>query len=653
MKLNANHNASRAVRKALAASSILFVFSGLATDFGNNSQANAFEIRVRAKSQLTVDVVTAGTSLQIYGNLRDDLQQPLPQRQVVVHITPANAAAPIEQDAVKQDTAEQDTAEQDTVEQGTSLEHVLLTDRRGQFELTEELAPDFYHVAVEFSETEHLDPAVSLHDVEIKSHPVELSVRAPKYVHTKTKPVLLAVHALVQQSGLSADVKIQSDQTNVGTIHLDHFGRGSLDVREMLESGVNSFEALLPPGSYRDAVQKPLTIRLGNELKLQAQANKVLERLVRGVSIAGSVHDETGAVPNLQVRVTLKLAVDTAAQDPAEPLSIERSTESDADGMFHVFIPNSVLPDGSWNVQADVAPDVGPTVSQTLETIVLDRTLSRKILQSSIAVVALALLLLILQRLAVLLKARRRARKKRIDTKTALDDVLRDHETIQITPITNEFESFGDANADDTFAQTSTSQTIAGITWDIWQKKPIAGATLIFRHAKSPETDYRTVRSDAKGRFLIENIQPEPYILSVHAAGFIPAKLAFDIPHNGTLSRFRLDLIAVPLKIRQIYQTTIQSIQGEDLWGKQTPRQINELITRTLALETAQSPQLHERLLAAQDNPAEVLRALTEIVEESYFSGRQYNEELWNIARELAQEIIRFAQQYNANRESK
>lgn len=629
MKSNTNHNAGRIVRNVLAVSSILFVFSCVTTNWGNYSTANAFEIRVRAKSQLTVDVVTAGTNLQIYGHLRDDLQQTLPQRQIVVHITPASA-----------------------IEQGANLEHVLLTDRRGQFELTQELAPDFYHVAVEFSETEHLDSSVSLHDVEIKPHPVELSTRAPNYVHTNTGTVLLSVHALVQQAGLSTDVQIQNNQNTLGSIHLDRFGRGALDVREMLSPGNNSFDVFLPPTRYRDAVRKPLTIRLGNQLQLQAQANKVLERLVRGVSIVGNVHDESGPVSNLQVRVILKpLNNTTTPPNTPQPVSIFRSAQTNEDGKFNVFVPNSEMPDANWTILAETIPDVGPTVSHSLESIELNHKLSRKILQLSVAAVILALLLIISQRFAVHLKTRRRTREKRIAAKTALDAALRDHEIIQIIPVIDNFETRSETNANDTF-KAPTSQTLAGIVWNAWQKQPVPGATLIFHHAKKPDSEYLTAQSDTKGRFLIESLPPDSYILSVHAVGFIPAKLAFDIPHNGTLSKFRLDLVAVPLKIRQIYQTTIQSIQGEDLWGQQTPRQINELITRTLALETTQSPHMHKRLLDVSNNPAEVLRTLTEIVEECYFSGRLYNEELWLIARELAREIIEFARQHNANQES-
>ena len=67
------------------------------------------------------------------------------------------------------------------------------------------------------------------------------------------------------------------------------------------------------------------------------------------------------------------------------------------------------------------------------------------------------------------------------------------------------------------------------------------------------------------------------------------------IPHAGELGYFRLGLVATPLKMRRYYQAWVQRLQGKDLWGKLTPRQIEHALLAALdaarALDAATGAQ--------------------------------------------------------------
>ncbi len=598
------------------------------------SDAAAFEIRVRAQSQLMVDVAAAGTSLQVRGQLRDDLQQSLQQREVAIYLTPASTSE--------------------------TISHRLFTDRRGQFGLTQELAPDFYHVTVEFLETEHLDASVSMHEIEIQAHPARLNLHAPAYVHGSVTSAPLAVHAFVQNTGLASVVWVRQGAQPAASLQLDRFGRGTLDVQPMLEPGLQTLEVLLPASAYREEVRQTIGIRRGDRLRIRAGASSVLERLERGIHVEGKVTDEFGDIENLSLRVIVR-PKESGPDETNKNFEITRTIRSDADGAFQIFIPSTELADGQWFVHVEALPDAGPSWVEYVGTVEVDAAISQRILWWSAGIVVLAFLGFVGQRIFMHLQARRRAREKIQAARSTLEQALRSHENIQVVALSEaEWEDAAFSSASS--SANDLTRVVAGLVWDAWQQKPVPGATLSFRLARnaaqraseeSAEESadgaalYREITSDAGGRFLLDELPAGDYRLVVKARGFVRTELSFQIPHSGTLARFRLDLTAVPLKIRQVYQATMQTIHGEDLWGQRTPRQIKELVARTLALDATQAPDIHERLQASADDPAEVLRTLTELVEESYFSGRQYDEELWNIARELALALLQYAEENN------
>jgi hypothetical protein len=194
---------------------------------------------------------------------------------------------------------------------------------------------------------------------------------------------------------------------------------------------------------------------------------------------------------------------------------------------------------------------------------------------------------------------------------------------------------------DDDERPAPSSRDIGGVAWDVWQGRPIAGACIELR-AEGRET-LRT-ESAQNGRFRFESVPDGAWTLHVSHFGFIRGQLAIETPHNGRMSYFRLDLIAVPLKIRRLYGAVLERSMGEDLWGRLSPREIEERMEALWPVDeerpdrAALRQAVLERLrdVDAETSMQDVLAAFTETVEESYFSGRTYGEDAFLFARELA-----------------
>ncbi len=118
------------------------------------------------------------------------------------------------------------------------------------------------------------------------------------------------------------------------------------------------------------------------------------------------------------------------------------------------------------------------------------------------------------------------------------------------------------------------------------------------------------------------------------------------MPHDGRLSNFRLDLVAVPLKIRRLYRSVVEGAAGEDYWGRITPREIEATLEEVLG-GPGEDPgrerrDLHRAVIEALRSSEgdfrgdELLAVLTEIVEESYYSARLYDESAFRLARAIA-----------------
>ncbi|HWN69005.1 MAG TPA: carboxypeptidase-like regulatory domain-containing protein, partial [Haliangium sp.] len=109
--------------------------------------------------------------------------------------------------------------------------------------------------------------------------------------------------------------------------------------------------------------------------------------------------------------------------------------------------------------------------------------------------------------------------------------------------------------------------------------------------------------TDARGRFQFEDLFAGSWQVEVGATGYVTEKFTITVPHRGEYLGARVDLVSVRERIFSMYREVAEPLLPDRTkWGIWTPRQIVD----------------HVR----EQKPSPVLAALTNFVEESYFSQR-------------------------------
>ncbi len=145
----------------------------------------------------------------------------------------------------------------------------------------------------------------------------------------------------------------------------------------------------------------------------------------------------------------------------------------------------------------------------------------------------------------------------------------------------------------------------SGVVADAVSGSPIGGARV---EVAGPEGEPRSAETDEEGRFSLEDLPPGLLRAEVSCAGYVREEFALTIPHRGELRDARVDLLPVRERIFALYRGAAEPLLPRpELWGVWTPRQIVD----------------HVR--AARR--AGALGALTDYVEEKYFSARTPDED--------------------------
>ena len=145
----------------------------------------------------------------------------------------------------------------------------------------------------------------------------------------------------------------------------------------------------------------------------------------------------------------------------------------------------------------------------------------------------------------------------------------------------------------------------AGLIADAVSGSPISGARL---QLSVPDGEAREVMSDEGGRFALEELPAGLLRAEVTCRGYVREQFAVSIPHRGELRDARVDLLPVRERIFALYRGAAEPLLPRpELWGVWTPRQIVDHVRGA--------------------RPAGALGALTDYVEEKYFSGRTPDEE--------------------------
>ncbi len=145
----------------------------------------------------------------------------------------------------------------------------------------------------------------------------------------------------------------------------------------------------------------------------------------------------------------------------------------------------------------------------------------------------------------------------------------------------------------------------SGLVADAVHGKPIAGARV---EVSTPDGAARVAETDDSGRFTLEELPAGLLRAEVTCKGYMREQFALPVPHRGELRDARVDLLPVRERIFALYRGAAEPLLPRpELWGVWTPRQIVD----------------HVRGVRR----AGALGALTDYVEEKYFSARTPDEE--------------------------
>ncbi len=619
----------------------------------SGSQAEALEVRVRAQSSLDANIAAAGTTVHVSGSLRDELNLGLPQRRIEVAYRP-----------------------QEDVEGAELSSETLHTDRRGRFETRRELAPGSWQITVSFEATEHVTQSRLERTVVLSPAPVHLRIQAPPRIIGTAENVPLRARASVGGVGLSARADVQVNGRSVGSIELDQFGRGSIDIADEIQPGNNEVTLGIAGSAHREPVEQTVEVRLSEHLDVEASFEQVVERLQRGLAVEGVARDGLGPVENLRVTVRLRREGQKAAsadengqssedgengengegaegEEPGqsdesdetdgrrdEAAALERHVTTDSQGRFHAFFSGESLEDGVWHAETVIVPEIGPELSVPTEPVDLNRRTSRWILNALGLLGLLGAVALILQRLWTVIAAQLERRRQKRQSRSRSEEAFA--ETERLVPRQLDEDQVVDTKPD--------RRRVSGLVWDVWKAQPLGEAELVLSTADGEPVRTQTSSAGGAGRrggFVFDSLEPGEYLLEIDAVGFMPGQLSLRIPHEGTLSNVRLDLVAVPLKIRRLYQSLVETLEGEDLWGRLSPRQIEDTLVRSAEVAAPREDSIARREFVRglrrrlEDAPEELTgeglaAMMTDLVEETYFSGRVFDASIWRLSRDIA-----------------
>ncbi len=152
---------------------------------------------------------------------------------------------------------------------------------------------------------------------------------------------------------------------------------------------------------------------------------------------------------------------------------------------------------------------------------------------------------------------------------------------------------------------------VEGHIRDAMTKEPINMARL-----EVTGTPPQILQTDAKGWFRTASLHAGEHVLAISADGFVSEECRVQVPHRGEFHGTTIDLLPVREKIFALYKDALRPrLPNPKLWGIWTPRQILDHVRET--------------------RPSNELSALTDFVEETFFSQRTPNESILDEARSL------------------
>lgn len=468
---------------------------------------------------------------------------------------------------------------------------------------------------VSFRGDERFDPAeIAVPDFDVSKRPVRVEVRGPEKHGRQHGPLPLSIFAQNDTDPLAIALDVHygpadaDELPKVGTVSTDARGSAAyaLPPDRLGAPGAKRVEVRFAGDDAFDAARGQTTLLLhsATSLSFELESRSVaFDGRLRG---RGVLRDDLGQGVAGQA---VSLSVDGLVAEGGTPGATETRTVDDAvtggDGSFTLEARASELGPGSYRVQAvfdSAVLHLDSKRSPPVQVVVAER-------RPVPVAWSLAAFAFTAGALLAFVALRRRPWTRWMRTLRGETAAAAPPATAHVPPHT------GLAPARPGLAATlrrPSDHGFSGLVADAIDGKPIAGARV---EVSVPDGEPRLAETDEAGRFAIEDLPAALLRAEVSCRGYVREQFALTIPHRGELRDARVDLLPVRERIFALYRGAAEPLLPRpELWGIWTPRQIVD----------------HVR--AARG--AGALGALTDYVEEKYFSARTPDEEEIPIALE-------------------
>jgi hypothetical protein len=460
------------------------------------------------------------------------------------------------------------------------------TDRAGRFELELPSAPGAQDLRVSFAGTRHYPPATyERARIDAQAQPLELELSLPAEVDIGGPPLELVVSARSEGRPATVSAEVWAGQdagslSRVAELRLSG-GRGVVAI-EAAELGApgRAVLAVTARGRGYQATRAEAEIAVTSATSISLETSRTSvdfgdQLVARGRLADARAEAIAGAV----------VAIEGRGHELAAALTGH-------DGSFSARIPAAELGEGEIALSARFEPLVAHLAPSRSAPVVVAVGAVRPIpLAYTLAAFAAAALLALVFGGARALPARRsRGRSHRTADRRREQPSRGRPGGLIAAPLRRGGR-----------LRPASDNAVTGKVIDAVTDQPVAGAQVELRLAAASAEPTRLATSDG-GRFAIE-LERGAWQVEISAFGYVRERFQIEIPHRGELRDMAVALVPVRERIFSRYRDVAAPLlPSPDLWGIWTPRQILERVRK--------------------GRPAPALTALTDRVEEAYFSAR-------------------------------
>jgi hypothetical protein len=552
----------RRAQRVILASMLLAAFSG-----GSAVAAPRVDVRGRAKLQI-VSIVQSRAGSQIHGRLTDaTMENGLARRQIVLQVELTHR--------LRRFT---------TWTRRNGRFSALLPLPSGVFMLTPSFAGDRWY------QKTSLKPRL----VDTTKLSVHIRARATSELSAANKTQPFSVTTIVggAPGPLTVDIHLEGRR-------IDHFrtnadGHANLAIDTALIS---------PPG------RRKLTFRFAGD-RTHNPASTTLDVLLRApvYLTLTAAKPKVAASGQIELFGTIRDHRGPLANAPISLQAMSRHIEgmiSDKKGRFAVSVDAAVFPPGPLDIRASYSPPVLWQLAARSKPVSIEvlppRPIPVRLYAIPTAISAILLLSFWLWRVRHLLPKRIKQR------------VTSQHDSVS-KPVP-EAATSGVRLAKPRHIRRQDFG-ISGSVWDGVDQRPIARATV---QLVIEGQAHDVLTTSDSGGFEINELAAGEHTLTVATPGYVPETFAVQIPHRGNLRGFRVDLVAVRVRVLEQYRgAAMPRLARDTQWARVTPSE----------------------LLAQQPATAD-FRELSRLLENTYWSKDTPTIEALEQARELTGDTTR------------